>query len=133
MPDPQAELHLLNNFHREVAEKEGDAQASFLRNGFLPDSEGALIEAAIRCIPLVQGGYIAISEAAIGRLEAIVFKLRRNQETIESRKAVEQFDSIIQEHKKSGASDMKLGFAFIIGLAAAVGLLAVYIAYLFLR
>lgn len=133
MTDPEQELELLEKFHSEVASREGEAQASLIRNGYLPDSESGLIEAGVRCIPLVQEGHLPVADAAAARLEAVVFKLRRLQETLEVRKAVEQFEALIQARRKAGASDMRFGLALILGLAALLALIAFYIIRVFFR
>jgi hypothetical protein len=133
MTDIESELKKLNEFHEQIATHDPATQASMLRNGFLPDSMEALVEAGIRCIPLIESGRVEIEEGATDRLEAIIFKLKLVPDASSVRKVLERFDALTQERKKKATSDMKYGFAAMLGLTVIIGALAAYIVYLFIH
>jgi hypothetical protein len=131
--DIDGEIQKLNEYHVQLAVNDPVAQASMLRNGFLPDSAEALVEAGIRCIPLIESGHVEIADGAGDRLEAIIFKLKLIPDTSSVRKVLEKFDALVHERKKKATSDMKYGFAVILGLVVIIGSLLAYILYLFLN
>lgn len=133
MSDRLAEIEQLNDFHDLAAAKDGPAQASLLRNGFLPESQDVLIEAGIRCIPLIESGKIEVSDAAANRLEAILFKLKRFPETQDLRRAADQFEAIIGEHKRDEISNTRFGFTIFFGLAVLIAGVIVLITYLLMK
>jgi hypothetical protein len=133
MTDVENELLKLNEYHEQLATHDPAVQASMLRNGFLPDSTEALVEAGIRCIPLIESGRVDLEDAAGDRLEAIIFKLKLIPDTSSVRKVLEKFEGLIQEKKKKASSDMKFGLAAMIGLTMIIGSLVAYIIYLFIR
>jgi hypothetical protein len=127
------ETQQLNGFHEMLAGLDSEGQASHLRNGFLPDSPEGLIEAGIRCIPLIESGDYTIVDAATDRLAAVRVKLNLLGETPEVHRALEQFDAKIQERQKEGRSDTFWGCTLLAVLAAILGGLALYIVHLFTR
>jgi hypothetical protein len=131
MMDIENEIQKLNEYHAELAAHDSTTQASMLRNGFLPDTMEALVEAGIRCIPLMESGRVEIADGAGDRLEAIIFKLKLNPDTSSVRKVLERFDVLLQERKKKASSDMKFGLAAILGLTVIIGVLLAYILHLF--
>jgi hypothetical protein len=133
MTDVENELQKLNEYHAQIATHDPETQASMIRNGFLPDSMGALVEAGIRCIPLIESGRVEIEQGAADRLEAIKFKLRLIPDASSVRKALERFDALTQERKKKATSDMKYGLAAILILTVIIGSVIAYLLYLFLH
>jgi hypothetical protein len=131
--DSIQEMGQLNDYHEKLATLDPAGQASLLRNGFLPETAEGLMEAGIRCIPLIQSGTIPIADGAVDRLEAIQFKLKLLPEASNSRKVMEQFQAMIQEHKNEDQSNVKYGLALILGLSILVGGLIVLIVYMFTR
>ena len=131
--DIENELKKLNEYHEQIAMHDAATQASMLRNGFLPDSMEALVEAGIRCIPLIESGRVEIEEGAADRLEAIIFKLKLIPDASSVRKVLERFEALLQERKKKATSDMKYGLAAILILTVIIGSVIAYILYLFLH
>jgi hypothetical protein len=129
--DIENEIQKLNEYHAQLAAHDPTTQASMLRNGFLPDSMEALVEAGIRCIPLMESGRVEIADGAGDRLEAIIFKLKLNPDTSSVRKVLEKFEGLVQERKKKASSDMKFGLAAILGLTVIIGALVAYMLHLF--
>lgn len=125
--DIENEIQKLNEFHADLATHDPAVQASMLRNGFLPDSTEALVEAGIRCIPLIESGRVDIEDGATDRLEAIVFKLKIIPDTSSVRKVMERFEAMLEARKKKAHSDMKYGLAAILILTVIVGSIIVYI------
>jgi hypothetical protein len=130
MMDIEKEIQMLNEYHGQLATHDPTAQASMLRNGFLPDSMEALVEAGIRCIPLLESGQVEIEDGAGDRLEAIMFKLKLIPDTSSVRKVIEKFEGLVQERKKKATSDMKYGLVVILGLTVIIGSLIAYILYI---
>jgi hypothetical protein len=133
MTEIETELQKLNEFHAELATHDPAAQASMLRNGFLPDSTEALVEAGIRCIPLIESGRVDLEDGAADRLEAIVFKLKIIPDTSSVRKVMERFDAMLEARKKKARSDMKYGLAAILILTVILGSVILYILSLLLH
>jgi hypothetical protein len=129
MSDSRQEIQELDEFHAAVAVKDAAGQGSLLRNGPLPDTAEGLVEAGIRCIPLINSEQPEAVEGAVDRLQAIQFKLKLLPETVGSRKVMEQFDALLESHRREDASNMKIGFALILGLLALVAALVVFIVY----
>jgi hypothetical protein len=133
MATAESELQLLEEFHRSASEKEGEAQASVIRNGYLPETPEALVEAGIRCIPLVEASNLVIVDAGIDRLSAVIFKLKMAQNSPEARRALEQFEQIIEEKKKKESSDTLYGFLLIGGLILFITVIVYLIVRLFVK
>jgi hypothetical protein len=120
MTEPLDEMDRLEAFHSELAQKDMDHQANALRNGFLPGDEKALMEAGIRCIPLIEDEKPAIVEAAVDRLKAVVFKLRLAPESIETRRVLERFEEILEKKKRDDAANTRYGLLAIGGLVLVI-------------
>ena len=127
------ETQQLNGYHERLAVLDSAGQASLLRNGFLPDSPEGLIEAGIRCIPLIESGDLKITDGALDRLDAIQVKLNLRGDGPQIREALERFEEILREHRRREASDTRMGLVFILGLCLLVGGLVAYLAYLVAR
>jgi hypothetical protein len=133
MGEPADELKQLEEYHAGLAAKAPEAQASGLRNGYLPDDPGTLIESGVRCIPLIESEAAAIVAAALDRLQAVIFKLKLGQETPETRRAVERFQQLIDEKTKAGNREMLYGFLVIGGLLVVIGGIVAFIVYMVRR
>ena len=133
MVEADNELQQLNAFHEQLAALESVAQASLLRNGFLPDSPDVLVEAGIRCLPLIESGDSRINDGAVDRLEAIVFKLRHGADSGGVRKMLNELEAVLQKHCARERSDTRLGFGIILGLTLAAAVVVAAVLYLLLR
>lgn len=131
----EAELEALDQFHRSLSEKDLDTQAALLRGGFIPGHAHALIEAGLRCAPLIDGGAVRQSavKGAIYRLEVIVGKLKLLPATPESKKAIEHFQSALRAYEAEDRRNLLYGFLLIASLSVLAGGLMVLIVYLLVR
>jgi hypothetical protein len=127
MIEPADDLRRLEEYHRDLSGKAPPDQASVLRNGYLPDDPGALVEAGVRCIPLIESETTAIVAAALDRLQAVIFKLKLGRETPETRRAVERFQQLLDAAVRTKNRDMLYGFLAIGGLLVVIGGIIAYI------
>lgn len=129
----ESELQQLDVYHEELARITPDLQVSRLRSGYVPVSPELLVEAGIRCVPLMESQNNEISEAARDRLEVILLKLSLGTTTSAIRRAMDELELRMQKHKQQSRTDMKYGFALFIGLTIVIAGLAVLIVYFILR
>jgi hypothetical protein len=133
MSDPLNDLRQLDEFHQQLSRREGPLQAALLRNGPLPDTTEVLMEAGIRCIPLIEGPEPDVTDAALDRLTAVCFKLKVSPEADGSREVLEQLGAVIEKYKRKEVSDTRLGCALITGLVALITGLILLIIYFVTR
>jgi hypothetical protein len=127
MAVPADDLKRLEEYHGVLAGTAPADQASVLRNGYLPDDPGALVEAGVRCIPLIESETSAIVAAALDRLQAVVFKLKLGRETPETRRAVERFQQLLDAAARAKNRDMRYGLMAIAGLLVVIAGIIAYI------
>lgn len=127
------ELDALNQYHQTVATRDVEGQASLLRNGFLPESPEALVEAGIRCLPLLESGVTDLTAAAGDRLAAIQVKLELLPQTAPVTRALEQFKARVEGQKREDDKAAWYGCAAILALAAIIGGVIVLVVYFFTR
>ncbi|MDM8520358.1 hypothetical protein QUF64_09950 [Anaerolineales bacterium HSG6] len=98
--DADIELKALDEYHiyLQKSDKEQD-RAKILEHGFLPQHQAVLIEAGVRCIPLVKTEISKDAKAAQLRLEAIVIKLKLMPSDAAIEQAVTEFQIKIDEAK----------------------------------
>lgn len=128
--DPAMERRALEELHGAVGKASEEASGRLLANGFLPSAKAVLVEAGLRCVALVNDATpYHLKEGALGRLAAVSAKLRLLGADAEGVKALERFESLVQEARASARRDL-LAFAavavLLLALAMAVGLLVVY-------
>jgi hypothetical protein len=117
--DPAQEWQALDEFHGIMLTKDRETRINLLNNGFLPKSAEGLIEAGVRCIPLIdlsQPSDKGVISAA-GRLQAIVTKIKIMPEFEQKQSAITEFEKVLQARQ---VADRNLGLAVI-----AVGLVLV--------
>ncbi len=122
-------MRALETYHEAVGLKDPAGQAALLLSGYLPDSAEVLIEAGVRCIPLLRCEREAVADAARHRLEAVLFKLRRLPQTHEVSRTVEELAAEVARKEREGRRSMWLGFGVIGGLL----LLLVVLVYAIVR
>ena len=118
MVNSDEETEQLNKYPEQVALQEKSVQVSTLRNGYLPDPQQALAEAGIRCIPLINNGDMEITEAALDRLQGIVFKIKSQPSEFGTRDVLRQLETLLQQHQAQDKKDALYGFITIFVLAA---------------
>lgn len=133
MADAASELKLLEEFHRGAGEKTGEAQAGAIRNGYLPDTAEALVEAGVMCIPLVESETPCISDAGMDRLKAVIFKLKLVQDSAKAQSALEQFEKIVEKREKKAGRETLYGFLLIGGLIVFITAVVFLLVRMFLK
>lgn len=131
----EAEIEAIHELHRALPERDLAGQARLLRGGFVPSRAAALIEAGLRCAPLVHSDAVreAAVKGAIYRLKVIVGKLRLLPATPESEQALEGFEAVLKEYEAQDRRNALYGLLAIGGLVVFLGLLATLIVYLLTR
>ena len=102
-----------------------------LRNGYLPDHPRILIEAGLRCLPLINSDQCSSepSLGAVDRLKALVIKMAVLHETPEVLKARQEFEERLASFERESARNMRLGCWAIAALTAVLVGLAAYAIY----
>ena len=97
------ERDALAEYHNILLNMEPKAQINLLQNGFIPDATDVLIEAGIRCIPLIDIKQTADDtvEAAYRRLQAIMIKLRLLPANAEITQALKEFERVTKAYQTS--------------------------------
>lgn len=124
----------LEVFHSLLAAKPENEQVNLLKNGFLPDDTDVLIEAGLRCVALL--GYDNIEdadEAAIGRLRAIIRKLRIQAGDEKSRRALQDFEKEIRRYHNLNIRNLLAGLLLILVPAGALIAFGVWLVGLFVK
>ena len=131
----ESEFEALDQFHRALSEKDLAAQAKLLHGGFIPSRGPCLIEAGLRCAPLIDSNAIRESavKGAIYRLKVIVSKLKLLPATAESAQAITHFESVLKAYENQDKRNVLYGFLLIGGLTVFAGVLLVLIVYFFVR
>jgi hypothetical protein len=109
----------LDEFHNLLQGLKPEDQRSWLlTSGFIPDHKGVLIEAGIRCLPLLQD--MKIYDAAASRLEAIITKLKLLHGDRQAALAVEDFRAKIEGYKVEKRKNNYLTAGCLLAIIAAV-------------
>lgn len=110
MRDVVDEPVALAEYHALLQAEVGEKLAGLLRHGFLPSSESMLIEAGMRCLPLIrENHHDDESKAAAARLEAIVARLKVTGASAEANRAIYEFESNISLYRSSARKSTLLG------------------------
>lgn len=133
MAERELELTQLDEYHARVALAEPAVQVNLLLSGFMPEDETALIQAGIRCLPLIESDRVEISGAAAQRLASLVFKLKLGPDCPDARRVLGQFEKAITDHRRKDASNLRFGLVLIVGLAVAAAAVIASIAYWLLK
>ena len=99
----EEERDALAEYHNILLKLDSEAQINLLQNGFIPDAPDVLIEAGIRCVPLIDIKQTAddVVEAAYRRLQAIMIKLRLLPSTADITQALQEFERVTNEYNQS--------------------------------
>lgn len=126
------ELAAINELHLHVADGDDSTQKRILLNGYIPSTEDALIEAGVRCIPLIslRDPYSEQSKSAMQRLSAISTRLRIMETNDRITRTLHEFESILSRWEKVDSSNAFWGFTMIGVFITGIGVL---IWYLFFR
>lgn len=108
----EAEMKALEEFSGLLCGKDGAEQGKLLEYGYLPSAPAALIEAGVRCVPLIQDQWNAVSRGAVRRLEAIVVKLKIIPQDETTVRAVKEFEARVLAWREQGERDTRHGLMF---------------------
>lgn len=133
MADAGSELKLLEEFHRNAAEKTGELQAGAIRNGYLPETPEVLVQAGIMCIPLIESDTPPVSDAGRDRLKAVIFKLKMVQDSAGARTALEQFEKLVEKRERKAGRETVYGFLLIGGLIIIVSVVIFLLIRMFVK
>ncbi len=119
--DVETEGRALDEYHRLLSGADEAKQVALLRNGFLPETRKVLIEAGLRCMPLVDVEQTTnrVSTTALQRLQAIIARLHIIGDDPEIGRACSEFQAKIAEFRRA---DRNLGIGVMIALAVVLGL-----------
>ena len=112
--DRTAEKEALNELHNIiVAQTEPEMKVKLLRHSFLPDVPDVLIEAGMRCLPVIDTSDTAdaVVTAAVHRLQAIMAKLRLLGDNGQTAVALREFEAVLTKFHES---DRRLNQSIII-------------------
>lgn len=97
------EKQALTEYHNILLKLEDKpkTEIKLLSKGFIPSNPDVLIEAGVHVIPMIDltNPGDDVTEAASRRLDAITLKLRLLPPTPETTRALEEFDSFMEEFK----------------------------------
>lgn len=121
----------LEVLHGLPASKDEKGQLALLKNGFLPDDRDVLIEAGLRCVPLIgHDSSGEVEEAAIAHLQAIVARLILLSKENLARQAARNFEQEMGRYQKITYRNMMFGLLIIV---VPVGLVVSLIAVVLYR
>ncbi len=127
-PTLSDQMIALDQLHAALSEAESERRVALLTAGYIPEDAGALIEAGVKCIPLVNLAFSATQEthAAVDRLRAITAKLRILDRTPETSRAIGEFSEVIRVFDRKDRSDTLLGCSLLTILVIVVLIALVY-------
>lgn len=126
--DAKVEKAGLEEFCKLLQSRDAPAQVKLLETGFIPSLPPVLIEAGVRCVPMIRVGHAdAVANSALRRLDTVILKLKLLEPNPEIRRALAEFEAVIKEFKAQEANDTFWGLTVFGGLALAVILVAVYL------
>ena len=113
-PNVDEQKQALEVFHGLLAGKDEQGQIALLKNGFLPDDREVLIEAGLRCVPLIGHDSTGdLEEAAIARLRAIIAKLNLVPGNSAARQAAKNFEQEMGRYKKLTYRNLTIGLLLV--------------------
>lgn len=123
------ELNALLEYHDAVRDAPGDdKRAEMLRHGYVPDHQDALIEAGLRCLPLIDPAMLLlpVPSAAVDRLRLIITKLKLCPPDDRVRRAIAEFEARLsqarEENRRGDRESIRAAigcFAVLLVIAAA--------------
>jgi hypothetical protein len=128
--DLATQKEALAEYHYILQNQSAEVQVKMLRNGFLPDATDILIDAGVRCIPLIELDNTAddVARAVFWRLKAITTKLKLTTPTARSEQAVAEFEALMHDFNKA---DRRLNLMLIAVFAVLVLMCVGSVAFVF--
>lgn len=113
-PNPEEQKQALEVFHGLLASKDVPGQVALLKNGFLPDDRDALLEAGLRCVPLIGHDSTGdVEEAAVARLRAVIAKLNLRTDDAQARQAAANFTQELDRYRSITIRNLVVGVLLI--------------------
>ncbi len=113
-PNPEEQKQALEVFHGLLVSKDVAGQVSLLKNGFLPDDRDMLVEAGLRCVPLIGHDSTGdAEEAAVARLRAIIAKLSLRTGDGLAQQASANFEKELERYRTITIRNMAVGVLLI--------------------
>jgi len=113
-PNLEEQKQALEVFHGLLAARDEKGQLALLKNGFLPDDREVLIEAGLRCLPLIGHDSTGdLEEAAVARLRAVIAKLNLLPGDSVARQAVINFEKEMGRYKKVTYRNLAIGLLLV--------------------
>ena len=127
----EEQAQALEEYHRAISNVAADKQDDLLRNGYLPDHPRILVEAGLRCLPLINMEQTSAETtlAAVDRLKTLVTKMEVLHQTPEVAKARQEFEERVASFQRASSRDLRIGCWFLGALAAVLVGLAAYAIY----
>jgi hypothetical protein len=121
--DAEKEVEALEQFHGALRDADEDAVVRLLRGGSLPTHAAPLVEAGLRCLPLIADSDISAepSASALQRLMAVTAKLKLLPQDGETAKAVFNFESKIAASNPRGRQMLVMRLLALAALAGFAG------------
>jgi hypothetical protein len=133
MAERELELAQLDEYHARVGQAAPAEQVNLLLSGFMPEDDEALIQAGIRCLPLIESDRFEVSDAAARRLAALMLQLKLAPDRPDVRRVLGQFDKAVADHRRKEAGNLRFGFALLAALALAAAGVIAWIIYWWLK
>jgi hypothetical protein len=115
--DLDAQKRAVIDLHNKVlSSKDDDEKSALLRNAPIPDDPEVLIDAGLRCVPLMES--FEPGDSASARLQAIVVKLKLFPEDERIAKAIAEFEKHI---RAQGRANLKVGIGCAVLIASILG------------
>jgi hypothetical protein len=119
----------LEELHQLITKCPRERQILLIKNGYLPDDTTALIDAGLKCLPLMDDDEAKAdrSDASARRLEAVIAKLKLRPPDGEISQALVIFKERLDRNTRHKNRDIALGLSIFGGLAVTIIFLVWYI------
>jgi hypothetical protein len=118
--DYEHQKEALESFHRLLASAQEARRVNLLNNGFIPADKRVMIDAGLRCMPLIdESSNRRMSVAAAARLRALGTRLKLQAgDELDTLRALKEFDLKLKQHDRIERRNLFMGGAMVlIGLA----------------
>ncbi len=118
----------LDELHRLIVNSPWEKQLLLIKSGYLPDDANLLIDAGLKCISLINDAEVRSgrSDAAQGRLEAVITKLQLRPRDQETSKALQLFRERLDKSARAKAHDTRLGLGLFAVIFVTIIILVMY-------
>lgn len=116
----EGERKALRELHDFLVKAEKDAQMKMLRGGYLPSHPDVLIDAGLRCVPILgdTGNDPEVCMSAVARLESIVMKLKLMPRDERIGRAIAEFEGKLKAERAEENQAVLIFFGVLVVVAA---------------